>query len=193
MKPTRIDEEKIKWGGEFARKMFSLAQTGHTQTEDHTTCDWWFIYREGEPAWNVEQKTVRRCFNYDRNLYPSTNENWDLDTFSCDVPTGRTWMLNWTNTDGTPGKFQHMGDRDCLQYIFKDGVLIFSPKALKRAFLGTAMYKCSKRQEFEREKRKPMWQCRAVINLEEGTWIPCTPPEEFFESNLHEDFNKQNK
>lgn len=189
-KPTRIDNDKIVWGGEFARKQYHLAETGHTSTEDHGTGDWWFRLTPNGRKWYVEQKTVRCCFLTADKLYPSRNRSWDLDSMEF-VPTGRTWMLNYTNADGSPGKFQTM-DGVCLQYIFKDGVLMFSPEELGEAYLGTAFYTCSQRQEFERSRRRRTPQLKAMINLEKGVWVPCTPPDWVFESKPHEDFNKLN-
>lgn len=192
-RPKRIDNGKIKWTGEATRRYYGLEWTGHSEYEG---CEAWdYSFRWGGREYGVELKTSRSPFNGGRKYNFMENGNWDRGSYDGGVvPTGRTWMMNYYETDGvTPGKFLRMGDNECLQYLFPDGWVIFSPRALKRAFMGKARYWGSRRSEFEREKAEPCWQWKAVINLEEGDFVPCTPPEEFFKRKHYEDFNRLNR
>lgn len=192
-KPKRIDLKKISWVGAELKRYYGFTATGCTEYEDHSGCDFWFEI-DGKRH-SVELKTVCGCFNGGKKYLPS-NPKWDWETFDGDVaPTGRTWMLNYLECDGvTPGKFQRLEPDECLVYLFMDGWLIFNPKALKEAFLGTAVYTCSRRQEFE---KKYLLECipqrKAVINLEAGSFVPCTPPDDFFVHKNNETFNRDNR
>ena len=191
MKPNRIDKNRIEWIGGASMRYYDFEETGMTPTEEHNEWDYWFRYKG--KVHNVEVKYCRGYFNGDSKYYPSKNRKWSgFDV----VPTGRTWMLNAVESDGvTEGKWHRVKRGGvCLQYVFKDGWVMFSPEALGRAYLGEAWYRTSARQEFEKGKRAQVSdQLKAVINLEEGDFIPCEPPEELFVSRLHEGFNKENR
>ena len=69
----------------------------------------------------------------------------------------------------------------CLVFIAPDGMLLFSPKTLKEAFVGYADYLVKHTTEFGK-KGSRHWEKKAVLNLEKGRYIPCNPPAELFTS-----------
>lgn len=190
-KPTRIDNERILWlGGFLLRKMPKGSSTGYTSQEDYMPGDL-MLYLPNGDCYPVEAKVVRQCFNTSRRLYPHKNSNW------IELPKGlkdnnRYWMLNAIDGNGM-GKGFLMRETGCaLAYIFEDGVLWYTPSMLPEAFDGLGIYKTGKRQEFEKVNRSRTCQCKFLVDLEQGVWTPCTPPDELFFSATHEDFNRQN-
>lgn len=69
----------------------------------------------------------------------------------------------------------------CLCFLAPDGMLLFSHKELKEAFLCFADYYVSKTTQFGNKKRG--WERKAVLSLEKGTYIPLNPPAYLFDKN----------
>ena len=104
---------------------------------------------------------------------------------------------NQTVTSGTPvyfvnaedrygnmdnGKYRKILDENaCLSFLSPDGILIYSCKTLREAFIGYADYYVSHTSEFGRNWEGKRWEKKAVIDLTKGCFIPCSPPSELFE------------
>lgn len=67
----------------------------------------------------------------------------------------------------------------CLCFLAPDGILIFSHKELKEAFLCFADYYVKKTTQFG--NRHMSWERKAVLNLNGGTYIPLKPPKHLFQ------------
>ena len=68
----------------------------------------------------------------------------------------------------------------CLVYIAPDGMIIFNPKELKNAFVGYADYFVRHTTEYGKNNKR-LWETKAVLDLSQGTYVPCNPPIELFE------------
>lgn len=104
--------------------------------------------------------------------------------FDTDVVSGKPiYFVNATDAYGNPenGKWKKLLDAHaCLCYLAPDGLLLFSPKALKDAFIGYADYYVKHTTQFE--NRKMRMERKAVILLEKGVYVPLSPPLELFET-----------
>jgi len=72
-----------------------------------------------------------------------------------------------------------MDAKGCLCYLAPDGMLLFSNKALKDAFVGFADYYVKHTTQFADKRME--WEKKAVLNLEYGAYVPLSPPRELFE------------
>lgn len=191
-RPIRIDRERILWIGDFLIRRIKGSATAYTETEDHLPGDLTLTLPDGT-SYPVEVKTIRQDFNGPNFLYPRKNRNWFY------LPEGlnrrhRYWMLNAIDGGGGKGKGFLLKEYGCaLAYIMKDGVVWFTPEMLVEAYLGLGVYYTTQRQEFEAEYQKRTYQCKFLVDLDMGHWTPCTPPEELFKSETHENFNRDNK
>ncbi len=92
------------------------------------------------------------------------------------------YFINATDAHGDfeKGKYQKLLDNHaCLAFLAPDGILMFSPKDLKEAFVGYADYYVRHTTEYKKYGKRD-WETKAVLCLEKGTYIPCNPPTELF-------------
>lgn len=66
----------------------------------------------------------------------------------------------------------------CLCFLAPDGILLFSHKELKEAFLCYADYYVKHTTQFG--NRTMSWEKKAVLNLSKGAYVPLNPPMELF-------------
>ena len=66
----------------------------------------------------------------------------------------------------------------CLCFLAPDGMILFSHKELKEAFLCYADYYVSRTTQFGDKKKS--WEKKAVLNLSKGAYVPLNPPLELF-------------
>ncbi len=187
-KPTRIDWERVEFAGGVIAGHYGIT-TAATEDEDCTAGD--FSASTSGKTWLVEVKAVGRCYHDSGDyFYPLRNPKWRM----AHVEGGKKYyMLNALNADGTLGKGVVMADGGIgLAYLFKDGVMYFSPRKLAAAATELGLYLCSQRTEFEAEKKKETWQAKVLVDLSMGKWIPCDVPKRLFDFQTHEDFNTAN-
>lgn len=66
----------------------------------------------------------------------------------------------------------------CLCFLAPDGMLLFSQKELKEAFLGYADYFVSHTTQFSNKKRR--WERKAILDLSKGSYVMLNPPMHLF-------------
>lgn len=71
----------------------------------------------------------------------------------------------------------------CLCYVAMDGLIFFNPTKLRKAFLGYAWFRVNSHTKEFGEKHCPTWELKAVYCLDEGSYHPANPPQEFFLKN----------
>ena len=89
-------------------------------------------------------------------------------------------ILNSTDKYGRPnGKWHRLLEANGgLIYVRKGEILVYTPNALKKAFLGYIWIKCTHTTEFE--DRKMGWERKAAIDMTKWSYrIKCEVPEEF--------------
>lgn len=67
-----------------------------------------------------------------------------------------------------------------LCYVATDGLVFFSPTMLRKAFLGYVWYLNKSHTEEYNKKYCPVWELKAVFDLEKGSYHSATPPKELF-------------
>lgn len=68
-----------------------------------------------------------------------------------------------------------------LCYVAPDGLILFSPKTLREAFLGYAWFQVkSHTAEIGDVKYCPAWELKCVFDLDKGIYHEATPPRELF-------------
>ena len=187
--PTRLDAERIAFVGARLTDKWPWLSTGATESEDCGAGD--FSAWTEDNDWLVEVKSVGARFEgEDARLYPLRNPRWAF----APVEGGRKyWMLNALNPDGTLGKGMVMrGGGMALAYLFRDGVLYFTPRRLYEATTLMGIYRCSQRTEFEPEKRRETYQSKLLVDLSKGIWLPCEVPDSLLDFKTHPDFNAKN-
>lgn len=71
----------------------------------------------------------------------------------------------------------------CLCYVAPDGLIFFNPTKLRKAFLGYAWFQVKSHTEEFGEERNPVWELKAVFDLEVGSYQSANAPRELFEKN----------
>lgn len=70
----------------------------------------------------------------------------------------------------------------CLFYIAQDGLILFTPKTLREAFLGYAWFKVkSHTTECGTIDKQPVWELKAFFDLDKGAYYPIELDKELFE------------
>lgn len=91
------------------------------------------------------------------------------------------WIINAEDRNGGKdnAKLNKLIENNaCLAFIACDGIILFSPRSLKKAIIGYAYWFGTHTTEFkDKQKRK---ERKAVIDLSQGLFIPCNPPKEYF-------------
>lgn len=133
----------------------------------------------------MEAKTIKGGFNFFedgewRTYFTSDIYNKLKFQDSSIVSGSPVYFINATDKFGdfNNGKFKKILDANgCLSFLAGDACLLFSPKALREAFIGYASYVVSHTTEFGRkEPRKP--EIKAVLDLSKADVIKCKTPGE---------------
>ena len=70
----------------------------------------------------------------------------------------------------------------CLFYVAPDGLILFTPKTLKEAFLGYAWFRNkSHTKEYTTKNDHPVWELKAFFDLDKGAYYPIKLDKELFE------------
>lgn len=157
--------------------------------EDFTIADITFsaITGKGEiKGFDLEAKRImggwQLKYDGEWNQY-FTSEIYHKLKFDTDVVSGHPiYFVNATDAYGNfeNGKWKKLIDANaCLCYLAPDGILMFSPKTLKEAFIGFADYYVKHTTQFSNKKMR--WERKAVISLEKGAYVPLSPPLDLFE------------
>lgn len=75
-------------------------------------------------------------------------------------------------------------DNICLCYVAPDGYIIYNPSTLKKAFLGYAWFQVKSHTEEFGEKYCPVYELKAVYDLDKGVYNEAKPPKELFYKKL---------
>ena len=90
------------------------------------------------------------------------------------------WIVNAEDRTGGKdnAKFHKLiENKACLAFVAGDGIVLFSPKTLKKALVGYAYWFGTHTTQFrDKQVRK---EKKAVLDLSKGLFIPCKPPKEF--------------
>ena len=130
----------------------------------------------------LENKTIKGGFQlkYDGEWNPyfsTSNAKGIMKKLSGDtIPTdGHIYILN-------SSKFDKVIDANaCLAYLAPDGFILFSPKRLRKAALGTAYYLNKSHTEEIRPWYSPHWEEKVIIDLEQGTYYHIQGPKYIFD------------
>lgn len=68
----------------------------------------------------------------------------------------------------------------CLFYIAPDGLILFTPKRLREAFLGYAWFKCKHTKEIGNNDEY-VWELKAFFDLDKGAYYPLELDKELFQ------------
>lgn len=71
-----------------------------------------------------------------------------------------------------------------LAYVAPDGVILFNPSTLRKAFLGYAWFQVSSHTEEYSRKYEPVWELKAVYDLDKGAYHTANFPKELFNKKL---------
>lgn len=157
--------------------------------EDYSIADVVFsaiTNEKGIRCYDLEAKRIMGGWQlkYDGEWNPYfTSEIYGKLKFDADIVSGNPiYFVNASDAYGNTenGKWKKLIDAHaCLCFLAPDGLLLFSPKALRDAFIGYADYYVKHTTQFENKKMR--WERKAVIMLEKGSYIPLSPPLEMFE------------
>jgi hypothetical protein len=67
-----------------------------------------------------------------------------------------------------------------LTFLAPDSIIFYTNHMLKDAFCGYADYYVRHRTEYGNNNKR-LWETKALIRLDKGLYIPCSPPIEMFE------------
>lgn len=179
MHERKTNKQVEEYVGNILINQSKVKATGFTSDyEDGSHTDIWWEDSKGNRHY-FEVKTIKA------HCRVTQNPRWR------DMPDAwqgkRLWMLNNEKAGGTEKggkdvKYQYLIDNGCgLVYVTSSGVCFYSCSMLKKATLGFLDYWCPKTTlKSEKTNNAYEWENKAVIDLDKGHWIECTPPDEFF-------------
>lgn len=144
--------------------------------------------------WRAENyRMLRWCDTPSSSITPDNLEEWtatmteeEMDNDSTPIPDNikgkRIYYLNATAWDNTTAnaksrKLFSKGNY-YLIYLGRDGLLIFNPKQLRKAFLGYAWNKVTHTEDIKGGDKKKRWELKTMLDMDKGTFISKpTPPE----------------
>lgn len=133
----------------------------------------------------LECKTIKGNYNFfEKGVWRTyfTSEIYNKLTFEDSAITSGSpvYFINATDKSGdlNNAKYHKILDaHGCLAFLAGDACLLFSPSALKEAFIGYAYYPCSHKTEIGKKGPKTL-EKKAVLDLSKAHVIPCVPPSE---------------
>lgn len=136
----------------------------------------------------LENKTIKGGYNFfedgEWRTYFTSDIYKKLTFENSAITSGLpVYFVNATDKYGdfNKGKYKKILDaHGCLAFLAGDACLLFSPSALKEAFIGYADYFVSHTTEFGKSgPRRP--EKKAVLNLSKAYVLFCTTPSELLE------------
>lgn len=187
---TKVDCESNRWLASALPSVYDwIVDAKADCEEDFTVADVVFSAMTDDnniKGFDLEAKRIMGGWQlkYDGEWNPYfTSEIYNKLKFEKDMASGTPiYFVNATDAYGNEenGKWKKLlDDHACLCYLAPDGLLLFSPKTLKDAFIGYADYYVKHTTQFDNKKMR--WERKAVISLEKGSYIPINPPIELFE------------
>ncbi|MEE3491165.1 MAG: hypothetical protein VZR10_09865 [Methanobrevibacter sp.] len=165
-----------------------LIYTGFTiNDENYGVDDAWLISLK-HTAFPLENKTILGDFNFkeDGAFRPYFKE--DLPNkmrLECEIPEDTPiYYLNAEAHSGLSKWEKVIESGACVSFLAADGIVLFSPKDLKEAFLGYGYDNVSHKTEFG-AKGKRQWEKKALLDLSRGFFIPCKTPKELITKNYN--------
>lgn len=129
----------------------------------------------------LENKTIKGGFQLkyegEWNPYFSTaNPKGISRKISSETPENKyVYFIN-------SSKFERLIENNaCLAYLAPDGFLLFSPKSLRKAYLGEIWYLNKSHTEEFGQGYSPHYELKALLNLEEGRYYKVKGPYEIFQ------------
>ena len=120
--------------------------------------------------------------------------HWEPDSFvPSDAPMPESWEGKHIYILNAEDKYHrvHNGktykiydSNACLCYVAPDGLILFNPSTLRKAFLGYVWFQVKSHTEEFGEKYCPTWELKAVFDLDKGAYHEANPPKELFYKRL---------
>lgn len=183
----KVDCESNNWLAEALVVLSSVTNVFSATAdcnENYNVDDLWISAYTTSGNWvalPLENKTIKGGFQlkYDgqwNDYFSVENPNGIMKKLSGDtIPQqGHIYFINSSKYN------KLVANNCCLAYLAPDGFILFSPKSLRKAFLGMAWYKNKSHTEEFGEWYNPHWEEKAIINLEAGTYYHIQGPKEIF-------------
>lgn len=159
----------------------NLVYTGFTMPDENYGVDDGWLISLKHSAFPLENKTICGGFNFKEDGAFRDYFKEDLPAkmkLECEIPEGTpVYYLNAEAQSG-PSKWEKViASGACLTILAADGIVLFSPKDLKDAFLGYGYDYVPHKTEFG-TKGKRQWEKKALIDLSRGFFIPCDTPKD---------------
>ena len=152
--------------------------------ENYDVDDLWISAWTNSGNWvalPLENKTIKGGFQL------KYDGQWN-DYFSVENPKGIVKKLSGDTIPETgfiyfinSSKYNKLvANNCCLAYLAPDGFILFSPRRLRKAYIGNAWYLNKSHTEEISPWYSPHWEEKALINLEKGTYYHIQGPKEIF-------------
>lgn len=164
--------------GEMVKQ--GLIYTGFPMTEEnYQVDDAWLISKKHYDSYPLECKTICGgwCFKEDGEFRDYFKKDLpEKMRLECEIEPGTPiYYVNAEAKDG-PSKWDKIvASGACLSILAADGIVVFSPRDLKDALIGYGYDRVTHTTEFGKTGERT-WEKKAILNLEKGTFIPCTTP-----------------
>lgn len=183
--------EEIKNAKEIARTQFAVDQliannliyTGFTIPEENHGVDDAWIISNNHNAFPLENKSILGNFRFKEEGEDEFRDYFKEELpnkmrLDCDIPKGTpVYFINAEAYSG-PSKWEKVNiSGACLSILAADGIVLYSPRTLKEAFLGYGSAFVTHRTEIG-NKGKKRWEKKALLDLSKGVFIPCNTPKE---------------
>lgn len=181
----------MKQKKEIARTQFvvrhmvnrKLIYTGFTiEEENHGVDDAWLISNKHN-AYPLENKSILDGWRFKEEGEEEFRDYFKVDLPSkmrleCEIPEGTPVYYINAEADSGPSKWEKVNESGaCLSILAADGFVVYSPEALKEAFLGYGYDYVHHKTEFG-GKGERRWEKKAILDLSRGLFIPCDTPYE---------------
>jgi len=190
----KIDCERNKWLAEDLKThsaITGIIRTYVPEEENHGVDDIWFSAITisnnlfGGPMENktLKGKTLKDGDEW-REWYSTDNPDGIMRWLSGAVPSGKNiFFVNAEDKYGNKenGKWYKLtASAASLCFMAVDGYLLFSPHSLKKAFLGYAWFLNRYHTEEYNKQYSPHWELKAILDLDQGTYIRSAGPPELY-------------
>ena len=161
----------------------NLIYTGFTMIDENYGPDDAWLISKSHNALPLENKSILGNFRFKeegeeefRNYFKEELPN--RMRVDCDIPEGTPVYFINAEADSGPSKWEKVNiSGACVSFLAADGVVVYSPKTLKEAFLGYGSAFVTHRTEIGK-KGKKRWEKKALLDLSKGVFIPCNTPKE---------------
>ena len=140
---------------------------------------------EGYKYYPLEVKRIMGGYNFKedgdwRDIFASSYYSRPSVEDSGITSGAPIWIINAEDKTGGKdnAKFHKLVENKvCLAFVAGDGIVLFSPKSLRKALVGYAYWFGTHTTQFkDKQARK---ERKAVLDLSKGLFIPCNPPKEY--------------